>query len=204
MNICSTLWQKAYALLVSFCSVTHTWKPCDGGKVVCYILIGCKTQRFVVRFGWGCGLLSFIWPQEFTWWLADSWLTNKYGHSKWILPYGFLRRLTQWGRPNSEVSEITQCLEITRQCQRNGVSNKTSIQLFDLGKGGFTGWLTDHPKVRWNQSNVCYSVNVEAISEIWYWVTWPTFKAKQQLSYSCPRSDIPLSLFEGTCIHCVC
>lgn len=100
--------------------------------------------------------------------------------------------------------EITQCLEITRQCQRYGVSNQTSIQLFDLGKGGLTGWLTDHPKVRRNWSSVCDSNNVEAISEIWYWVTWPTFKAKQQRSNSNPRSDIPTSFFMVTCIQCVC
>lgn len=40
------------------------------------------------------------------------------------------------------------------------------------------GWLSDHPKVRRNWSSVCDSVHVEAIPEIWCWVTWPTFKTK--------------------------
>lgn len=151
--LCS-FWIKAKdMLLFSWTFAVHhghlkLWCVCcarklsDGRKIiVSYILNRFKTPNSVVKLGWGCGPLSFIWPREFTRWLEDCQLTNKYGQRKRILPCDFLCSLTQRWRPVSEVLEITQCLRITRQCQRYGVRNQTSVQLFDLGKGGLTGWL---------------------------------------------------------------
>ena len=130
-----------FKLLLPFSFLLCT-KSLEGRKIiVLYHLIGCRTQNFV-KFGWGW---SFIWRWKFTRWLKDSWLTNKYEQRKRILPCDFLCSLTQRGRPYSEVLEITQCLEITRHCQRYGASIQTSIQVFDLGKGWLTGWLANWP-----------------------------------------------------------
>lgn len=144
MDICSTLWRfQAFAPFGSVC--LHGNLVMKRILIVLYSLSGCKTQNLVVKYGWGCGLRSG-WPWEFTRWLADSWLTKKYGQRKQILPCDFLCTLTRQRRPESKVFEITQCLEITRPCQRYGVSNwKTSVQLFDLGNVGLTCWLADWP-----------------------------------------------------------